>query len=142
MKHTVDQVGGHEPWEIEVSIWIEKKGLDPDVARFLTIGRWMCNGDLRPLSAAIRNHEVDPAVLSLLAEMIDDGRLSVRGRRRGRRRPPDTFSRDWVAQRLYEVEIAAGKTSDEALDEVARQLPATRESVRKAVTLLRKASEK
>jgi hypothetical protein len=142
MKHNVAQVGGHDPWEVEVSIWI-KHGHSPENARIFTILRWMYNDDLRPLAAAIwQGHALDEAVLNCLAMMIDEGRIGPKGRGRGRRRSPDTFSRDYVAQRFYEAEVATGKSAEEALDEVARLLPATKEIVRRAVTQLRKVSAK
>ena len=142
MKHQVDQVGGHDPWEIEISIWMQR-GHSAENARAFTILRWMYNDDLRPLSAAIHNGDVlDEAILNCLAMMIDEGRIGPKGRERGRRRSPDTLSRDYVAKLLYDAEIATGKTSEEAFNEVARQLPASVETVRKAVTQLRKASEK
>ena len=142
MKLNVAQVGGHDPWEVEISIWI-KHGHSTENARIFTILRWMYNDDLRPLAAAIWNGDVlDEAVLNCLAMMIDEGRIAPKGRSRGRRRSPDTFSRDYIAKLLYDAELATGKTSEEAFHEVARQLPASIESVRKAVTQWRKSSKK
>ena len=142
MKRQVDQVGGHDPWEVEVSIWM-KHGHSPENARIFTILRWMYNDDLRPLSAAIwQGHGLDEAVLNCLAMMIDEGRIGFKRPKPGRPRPPDTFSRDYVAKLLHEAEVATGKSAEEALDEVARLLPATKEIVRRAVTQLRKVSAK
>jgi hypothetical protein len=37
-----------ELWQVETQFWMEQ-GYPPDVAPWLTIVRWMYNGDLRPL---------------------------------------------------------------------------------------------
>jgi hypothetical protein len=143
MKHTAAHLGGHDPWEIEISIWIKERGVSPEKARVFTILRWMYNEDLRPLVAAIwKGDVIDEAVLNCLATMIDEGRIGFKRNKPGRPRPPDTFARDYIAKRLYEAEIATGKSSEQAFHDVARQLPATVESVRKAVSRVRKTSKK
>jgi hypothetical protein len=32
MKRKIDQVGGHDPWDIEIAYWINHRGIDPDLA--------------------------------------------------------------------------------------------------------------
>jgi hypothetical protein len=71
-------------------------------------------------------------VLSLLADMIDNGRLSVKARGRGRRQSPGTFARDVVAFRLYDI----AKKSEE---EIAAMLGMSVESVHQAIIAMRKA---
>lgn len=129
---------GHD-WEIEaeIKIWIDRfKDIDPDlapdIARFVTIGRWMCNGDLQPLAAAIREGQVDGAILNLLADLIDDGRLSVKKRGRGAFRQPAKFARDRVAFALYHK----AKKSE---DEIADILGMSEASVHQAIIAVRKA---
>jgi hypothetical protein len=103
----------------------------------------MYNDDLRPLRAAIRNGDaLDEAVLNCLAMMIDEGRIGFKRHKLGRPRPPDTFARDYIAKVLYEAELATGKSSEQAFHDVARQLPASVESVRKAVTQWRNSRKK
>ena len=81
-KRRQDDIGGHDPWEIQIAYWIAK-GFDPDKARIATIVLWMYRGDLRPLRAAIaQSPTVDEAILGCLAKLIDEGRLIVSNRRR------------------------------------------------------------
>src|SRR5215831_19349123 len=90
-------------WDVEVGYWIGNKGIDPNKARAFVIIRWMYNGDLRPLAAAIwKGQPLDQAVLNTLAKLIDDGRLTVKKPRHGRPKPPDKFARDILAAIIYE----------------------------------------
>jgi hypothetical protein len=126
-----------EPWEIETAFYINARGIDPDKARIFTIIRWMWNGDLRPLEAAIvEGHELDPAVLNTLADLISNGRLQVQPLRRGRPKKPELFARKVAAALAYESE--SGK-SDEAFNRIAKAIGTSDRTVRQAVTALRKA---
>jgi hypothetical protein len=120
-----------EPWEAEIGFHI-KRGIDDEKARFFVIFRWMWQGDLRPLSAAIwKGHVIDEEVLTLLAMMIDDGRLAVVPGKRGRPREPSKFIRDHVAALLYEN----GKGSFEW---IAEALGTSEQTIRQAVTAHRR----
>ena len=82
---------------------------------------------LRPLAAAIRSHvhsrlhksrnyhELHPAVLLLLAGMIDDGRLSVKRRERGNK-DPAIFARDVLMLHLREHDKLSEKEIADELD--------------------------
>jgi hypothetical protein len=100
----------------------------------------MYHGDFRPLAAAIRDSSaIDDAVLGLLARMIDDGRLSAKPYRSGRRRSPANFARDLRAALLYESRT---DRSDAAFQRIADTLGMSHQSVRQAVTRWRKANAK
>jgi len=122
--------------------------IDPDTADALTTINYMFGGDLRPLAAAIRSHlrcrlmhkglpedlELHPAVLMLLAGMIDDGRLSVKRRRRGNK-DPAIFARDVLMLHLREHDKLSEKEIADELDmsveAVHRQLIKARKMRRK-----------
>jgi hypothetical protein len=137
-KRKQDHIGGHDPWEIQISYWIAK-GIDPATARIATIILWTHHGDLRPLRAAIaQSPALDEAILGCLARLIDEGRLTVKPKGRNRPKSPDKFPRDIAAAYLYEHELSADKTSQEALSIVAERLGVSEDNVRKAVTRFRK----
>jgi|SRR6516165_1761794 len=156
-KRRIDQIAGRNPWVFETHHWIRKvrkvrigkQPIDPDTARRLTIDtargltilRWMYGGNLRPLAAAIRSHvrcrlrkglpedrELNPAVLLLLARMIDDGRLSVKRRGRGNK-DPAIFARDLLMLHLREREK---KSEKEIADELDMTLEAVHQQLIKA----------
>jgi hypothetical protein len=145
MKHSVDQIGGHDPWEIEIAYYVEKLELTPEEAHFLTIVRWMHWADLRALRAALaeasaiddKKAALDKALLQHLIDMIDQGRLVMK-LPRGRRRPksPEKFARDLVGALLYER--AEGKSAT-AFTEVAQSLGMGENALRDAVTSFRNA---
>jgi hypothetical protein len=122
-------------WDIETQYWIDDD-FPPEVAHWLTIVRWMHQGDLRPLAAAIRKGNVDPAVLSVIAKMIDEGWLRVVRSRRGSPKKPETFARDLVAALAYEAKGDEG--SDEAFERIASAIVVSPQVVRQAVSRWRK----
>jgi hypothetical protein len=140
MKRKSDKIDGHEPWEVEVAHWVENFKLDPIDARTLTVIRWMLNGNLAPLSAALRDGPLDPAVASALSRLIDENRLTVKSRRRGAASPPDKFPRDIVAAISYQNKIPSGMKSDQAVEEIADELGLTSDNVRKICTWFNKYS--
>jgi hypothetical protein len=140
MKRKIDQVGGHDPWDIEVAYWTNHRGVDPDIAHAFVIIRWMWHGDLRPLAAAIEEgHVLHQGVLNWLARMIEEGRLTVKRNRHGAPKPPDKFARDIVAALLYERRT---NNSKDAFKEIAATLSMSHQSVRQAVTRWRRANAK
>ena len=69
-----DKIFGESPWDVEVEL--SPGDLDPTTARARVINRYMHNGDLRPLAAAIKEgRRLHPEVLGFLASMISEGRL-------------------------------------------------------------------
>jgi hypothetical protein len=136
-----------QPWEIEVAFWTNERGMDPDEARAFTISRWLYNGDLRPLEAAIVERcEIHPAVLILLARMISGGtsgkpppyRLKAEKLRRGPPKKPELFARRLVAAREYERHAG---NSDDGFERIAKEHGIGPRTVRQAVTALRKAEK-
>jgi hypothetical protein len=70
-----------DPWDVEHDLCIDMEGLDPHTHRALIIIRYMHNGDLRPLLAALeRDEPLHPEVLQFMAIMIKEGRLTAKGR--------------------------------------------------------------
>ena len=122
-------------WEIERQWYIERCDLPSEVAHWLTIVRWMVNGDLRPLSAAMREGELPSSVWGVLAEMIDHGRLKVVPPKRGSPRKPERFARDLVAAAHYEDHPS---NSNAAFQEIAEAIGMSEQTVRAAVTSWRK----
>ena len=135
MKRKLDQIAGHNLWDLEIEDWINHCGLHPDDARMWTILRWMYWGDLRPLAAAFRDRWVlDGVILNTLAEMIDEGRLRAKPHGRGARFRPGKSTRDRIAELFYVYQINQGKTPAEAHQLIARIIGRGGETVRKAVT--------
>jgi hypothetical protein len=145
MKNKIDKIDGRDPWEIEIEYYLSLH-IGPEAARAHTISRWMQMGDLRPLHAAIvkalasDNNEtaalVDKEILESLKTLIDDGRLVVKPRRGGRPESSEKYVRNLNAALRYE-KVSAGKKSDVAYKEVARDLGMTEATVREAVTEMR-----
>jgi hypothetical protein len=149
-KRRIDQIAGHDPWEIEALHWwregIGPQPLDPDTADALTIICYMNGGDLRPLAAAIRSHvlsrlrkgpevhKLHPGVLLMLARMIDDGRLSVKRSGRGNRQQ-GIFARDVLMLHLREH---AKKSEKEIADELGENLEVVHQTLIKARKMRRK----
>src|SRR5262249_5008623 len=91
-KHNSNKILDQDPWDVEHDLCINMEGLDPYTHRALIIIRWMHNGDLRPLLAAIERDELlHPEVLQFIAIMIKEGRLIAKGR--GRRFKPSKRAR-------------------------------------------------
>jgi hypothetical protein len=140
-------------WEIEVDFYTNKCGLDSDKARTFMMLRWLYHGDLRPLEAAIvEGHEIDRAVLNLLADMIssDESRLGkppphrliAAKLSRGRPKKPELFARGEIAAQKYEGSRALRtESSDEVFERIANELGISPRTVRQAVTAFRKVQE-
>jgi hypothetical protein len=121
-----DQIFGQNPWDVEADL----APADHD-ARAQIIIRYMHNGDLRPLAAAIRERRpLHTEVLDFLASMIKEGRLIAKPKGRGKRFQPSKDTRDYMATLLHE----RGNT----FEEVANKLRMSEAAVRKAVTHWRK----
>jgi hypothetical protein len=131
-----DQILGHDPWDVEWSINADDVHNPEDHFADVII-RYMNEGDLLPLAAAIRDAgkyqdgALHPYVLEHLITMIHEGRLIAKPAKRGRRSQPSKLPRDYMAYQLYE----RGNTT---FAEVADRLHMTEASVRKAVTHWRK----
>src|SRR5262249_32661140 len=128
-KRKLDKIDGHDPWKVEVAYWIEHFKLDPIDARALTVIRWMLNGDLRPLAAALRDGPLDPPVLTQLLKMIDGDQLTVK-RNRGAPTQPSKQIRDIVLKALHENHT--GKSAD-AIQQLAKDFNTSDELVRRAI---------
>jgi hypothetical protein len=132
-------------WDNEIADYIDRRGLDPEVARTWTIMRWLYHGNLRPLAASIaEGHALHPAVLNLLADMIADLGLSdltpafkvtVEKLGPGARKKLDAYWRDLAAAQAYE---AYDGPSNEAFEKIADALGIGEKAVRLAVTKDRK----
>jgi hypothetical protein len=134
-------IGEHNEWDIEEAFYINKRGIDPEKAHLFVILRWMTHGDFRPLAAAIREGgAIDDAMLGALARFIDEDRLKLARKGRGRRKDPATAARRVVAALSYEV--SNRPTSDEKFADIAERLGMSEESVRAAYTAYRKAQDK
>jgi hypothetical protein len=134
-KRKLDQITGQNLWDIEEAFYINHRGVDPEKARIFVILRWLSLGDLRPLAAAIdEGHQLDQAVLNLLANLIDEGRITIKPRKRGAPKKPDKTARDIVAALAYENHPG---NSDEAFAEIADAIGMSEQSVRQAVTAWR-----
>jgi hypothetical protein len=131
-------IADENEWEIEIAFYANKRGIDPEKARILTILRWMYHGDFRPLAAAIwEGHVLDEAVLNSLAQMIDEDRLKLAPKGRGRPKAPAASVRTIVAALAYDV--SDRPTSDEKFANIAKRLGMSEQSVRHAVTAFRRA---
>src|SRR5262245_10947950 len=139
-KHKQDQISGHNLWEIEIAFYTNKRGIDPEKARTVTIFRWMLHGDFRPLAWSIdQGHELAPAVLNLLHNLILEDRLKLKPRKGGRPKNPAKSARNIIAALAYE---AHGGKSNEAFAEIADAIGMSEQAVRHAVTAWRKSNNK
>jgi hypothetical protein len=133
----------HNWWNDEIAFYIEKRGLDPEEARIVTILRWTYHGDFRPLAEAIRVGRVPAEVLNLLYDMIVDGRLKVVHRKyRGRPRSPEAQARKIGIASVYGEARLSGFSSKEAFEQIAEALGMSEQTLRQAVTAWRKAQPK
>jgi len=129
MKRNLDKIDGIDPWKVEVAYWIKRFNLKPIDARALTVIRWMLNGDLRPLAAALRDGPLDPPVLKQLLRLIDEGQLTVK-LKRGAPTQPSKWIRDIVIKALHENRT--GKSAD-AIQQLAKDFKISDELVRRAI---------
>jgi hypothetical protein len=126
-----DKILDRDPWDVEHDLCINMEGLDEYTHRALIIIRYMHNGDLRPLAAAIQDGEpLHSDVLQIMASMIKEGRLIAKPQGRGKRFQPSKDTRDYVAAFLHE--------RGDTFQEVANKLRMSEAAVRKAVTHWRK----
>jgi len=113
---------------------------DPEKARTFTIFHWMYRGDFRPLAWSIdQGHDLPPAVLNLLHDLIVEDRLKLKPRKGGSPKKPGKLARDIIAALAYEAH--SGKT-DEAFAAIADAIGMSKATVGQAVTWLRKANNK
>ncbi len=134
-------------WDAEIALYIER-GVDPHIARTVTIHRWLWRGDLRPLeSAIVEGHQIDQGVLNLLADMISGDAtrhgkpppfrlktVPVRGR--GRPKGWEHHVRQIALARAYEKHFTGN--SDETFERIAETAGVSVSTVRQAVTAMRK----
>jgi hypothetical protein len=138
-KRKLDQISGENLWDIEEAFYINHRGINPDTAHTFVILRWLWHGDLRPLVAAIdEGHQLDKAVLNLLANLIDEGRVTIKPRKRGAPKKPDKAARNIVAALAYENHPGNSK---EAFAEIADAIGMSENSVAQAVTAWRKSNK-
>jgi len=128
-KRKLDQISGHDPWEIEAAALAEHLKLDQAAARDHVVIRWMQRGDDRPLAAALRHGPLGGAVLSQLLKMVDEGQFTTK-RKRGAPRQPSKNIRDIFIAVRYENR--SGK-SDEAIQALAKEINIGDEAIRRAI---------
>jgi hypothetical protein len=142
MKANVWDRLGMEPWEWQVHYYVKERGIDPHLARTFVILWWTWHGDFRPLSEAIKqDKKIDDAVLPLLVEMIDEGRLTLRPKRKGRPRNPEQRIRNFLGATMYEKFKSDGD-SEKVFEAIAGAICASPKSVRETVTRLRKQNKR
>ena len=86
-------------------------------------------------AAVIREGNVDPAVLYSLAEMIEEDRIRVVARKRGSPKKPEREARDLLIAKAYGNR--SGKSADR-IEDLAKAIRMSQETVRKAITQSRK----
>ena len=138
MKHTQDKYGDSNLWDWEIEYLTKLKQADPDKARSDVIVRWMELGNLRPLATAIaEGHPLSEDVLISLAGLILHDRLTFKPDR-GRPKQANKDARDIVAWLLYVSSTYDEVASDDKFKLIAEELGVSEQSVRQAVTALRK----
>src|SRR6516165_5699454 len=120
-KRKLDQISGHDPWEIEAAALAEHLKLDQATARDVVVIRWMQRGDDRPLAAALRDGPLSGAVLSQLLKMVDEGQFTAK-RKRGNRY-------EYIAYAL----AGLPRKSDEAIQALAKDFNISDEAIRRAI---------
>ncbi len=137
-------IDGENEWDVEVTFYVNKCGIDREKAHAFVIMRWMYHGDFRPLAAAIweggEGVIILDAVLIMLARLIDEGRVTLLAKKRGRTGRPRDMAKDIrriVAAMFYETNKAA-KKSDERIEEIGKFLGMSHQSVRNAITAWKK----
>ena len=137
-KHSRPQVARRNLWDWEIEL-LTKLGMPLHDAQRDIISLWMEMGDLRPLGAAITEGHASKQVLKHLAHLIRNGaQLTVK---RGRGKPKQA-ARDRILYLLYEYGIFDNKRSDDAFREIAAKFGVSEQTVRQAVTKLRKPPSK
>ena len=140
-KHSTPQVAGRNLWDLEIELLTKLLEYPLDEARNDIITLWMGLGDLRPLAAAITDGYVSDEVLKSLADLISRGaRLTVK-RGRGKPKQATKGARDRILWLLYENGVFDSKRSDDAFREIAKMFAVSEQTVRQAVTAMRKPSK-
>ena len=137
MKHNTAQVGGRNLWDWEIEL-LTKLGMPLHDARRDIISLWMEMGDLRPLGAAITEGYASKLMLKHLAYLIHDGAQLTVKRGRGKPKQATKGARDRISRLLYENGMFDSKRSDDAFREIAARFGVSEQTVRQAVTKLRK----
>jgi hypothetical protein len=126
------------PWEIEEAYFVQERGVDPGIAHSIVVHRWIWHGNYKPLAAAIRaGKKLNDAVLDLLAQQIEEGKLTLRRQKGGRPRDLPAQIRNIRAALTYEA--APGNATVAHLADV---LNTSEETIRKAVTASRRSRNK
>jgi hypothetical protein len=121
---------GPQPWLIDLDVD------DPNEVEHAVID-WADAGDLRPLAWAIRNgHDITAGLAEHLAEMIEEGRLVVKAKGRGRPRNPEAKARDYLAVKAFSHR--GDIKYDKAIQIIADWLCVSPETVRLAINKSRK----
>jgi hypothetical protein len=141
MKRNTAQVGGRNLWDWEIEL-LTKLGMPLHDARRDIISLWMGMGDLRPLGDAITEGHVSKQVLKHLAHLISRGAQLTLPRGRGKPKQAAKAGRDRIIWLLYDYGIFDSKRSDDAFREIAAKFSVSEQTVRQAVTKLRKPPSK
>ena len=141
MKHNTAQVAGRNLWDWEIEL-LTNLGMPLHDARTDIIILWTGMGDLRPLGAAITEGYASKLMLKHLAHLIHDGAQLTLPRRRGKPKQAAKTARDRISRLLYEYGMFDSKRSDDAFREIAAKFGVSEQTVRQAVTKLRKPPSK
>ena len=137
MTHNTAQVDGRNLWDREIEL-LTKLGMPLHDARNDIISLWMGMGDLRALGAAITEGYASKLMLKHLAHLIHDGAQLTLKRGRGKPKQAAKTARDRIVSLLYEYGMFDSKRSDDAFREIAAKFGVSEQTVRQAVTKLRK----
>ena len=140
-KHNTAQVDGRNLWDWEIEL-LTKLGMPLHDAQRDIISLWMEMGDLRALGAAITEGYASKLMLKHLAYLIHDGAQLTVKRGRGKPKQATKGARDRISRLLYENGIFDSKRSDDAFREIAAKFSVSEQTVRQAVTKLRKPPSK
>jgi predicted transcriptional regulator YheO len=137
MKRNTAQVDGRNLWDWEIEL-LTKLEMPLHDARNDIISLWMGMGDLRPLADAITEAHASRQVLKHLAHLIHSGAQLTVKRGRGKPKQATKAARDRIIWLLYENGLFDSKRSDDAFREIAAKFGVSEQTVRQAVTKLRK----
>ena len=137
MKHNTAQVAGRNLWDWEIEL-LTNLGMPLHDARTDIIILWTGMGDLRPLGAAITEGYASKQMLKHLAHLIGNGAQLTLPRGRGKPKQAAKAGRDRIIWLLYDYGIFDSKRSDDAFREIAAKFGVSEQTVRQAVTKLRK----
>jgi predicted transcriptional regulator YheO len=137
MKRNTAQVGGRNLWDWEIEL-LTQLDMPLHDARRDIISLWMGMGDLRPLADAITEGYASKQMLKHLAHLIRNGAQLTVKRGRGKPKQATKAARDRILWLLYENGVFDSKRSDDAFREIAAKFSVSEQTVRQAVTKLRK----